>query len=181
MKELIEEKLLLYKVQTEKDAEAFALLYDRYVDQVYRFVFFKLSHKQEAEDVTGDVFLKCWQFLTGEKGKTARNFRSLLYTIARNCVIDVYRSRSKQKEQSLADIDLDDGGVQKYILESKGDNEKIFVAMKKMKQEYQEVVLFKYIEDFSIGEIAAMTGKSIVSVRVTLHRALKKLRELLDE
>jgi RNA polymerase sigma-70 factor (ECF subfamily) len=96
-------------------------------------------------------------------------------------VIDVYRSRSKQKEQSLADIDLDDGGVQKYILESKGDNEKIFVAMKKMKQEYQEVVLFKYIEDFSIGEIAAMTGKSIVSVRVTLHRALKKLRELLDE
>jgi DNA-directed RNA polymerase specialized sigma24 family protein len=78
MKELIEEKLLLYKVQTEKDAEAFALLYDRYVDQVYRFVFFKLSHKQEAEDVTGDVFLKCWQFLTGEKGKTVRNFRSLL-------------------------------------------------------------------------------------------------------
>ena len=56
----IEEKRLLYKVQTQQDAEAYAKLYDMYVERLYRFILFKVSHRQVAEDLTSDVFLKKW-------------------------------------------------------------------------------------------------------------------------
>lgn len=178
MKSSLEEKTLLYKVQTEQSADAFAVLYDRHAKSIYRFVYFKLSHQQEAEDVTGNIFLKCWQYLMSVKGKEIRNFKSLLYTIARHEVIDVYRERAKRKECSVHSIgDVSDGGNTKARFEVNEDVGRLLVAIKKLKQEYQEVVLFRYVEEFSIPEIALIMGKNQINVRVTLHRALKKLQE----
>lgn len=181
MKGSLEEKSLLYKVQTQKDPEAFALLYDEYVEPIYRFVYFKISHREEAEDVTGDVFLKCWQYLSGDKGKEIRSFSALLYTIARNQVIEVYRNRAKRPDAPLNDEnDLGDKGSAARKMEAKEEVEKLIIVIRKLKQEYQEVLLLRYVEDFSIGEIAAITGKTQTSVRVTLHRALKKLKSLAE-
>jgi RNA polymerase sigma-70 factor (ECF subfamily) len=179
MKNVFEEKLLLYKIQTEKDPDAFAALYDRYIGPIYRFVYFKLSHKQEAEDVAADIFLKCWQYLANNTGKEVRSFSALLYTIARNQVVEVYRARARKPERIIQDEDdMGDKGRAKEALDARYESHRLFTVIKKLKQEYQEVVLFRYIEGFSIGEIAAMTGKSQTNVRVTLHRALKKLKEL---
>lgn len=179
MKKAFEEKRLLYKVQTEKDPAAFAELYDLYVGPIYRFIFFKLSHKQEAEDVTADVFLKCWQHLIGEKGAEVRMFGPLLYTIARHEVVEVYRRRSRRPEVLLdEEREPGDAGQTKAAIEGAHETERLLGIVKKLKQEYQEVVLFRYVEDFSTRDIAAVTGKSELNVRVTLHRALKKLKEL---
>ncbi|MEK7623600.1 MAG: sigma-70 family RNA polymerase sigma factor [Patescibacteria group bacterium] len=179
MKAELQEKVLLYRVQTNKDPDSYAALYDQYVAPVYRFVYFKLSHRQEAEDATSEIFLKCWQYLTSSSGKEIRNFRSLIYAIARNKVVDIYRERARRKEDSLDTVDESDDGLAKHFLELSTENERLLQVIKKLKQEYQEVILFKYIEDLSVTEIARMTGKSAIGVRVTLHRALKKLRELL--
>lgn len=182
MKGSFEEKTLLYKVQTKKDQEAFALLYDEYVEPIYRFVYFKISHREEAEDVTGEVFLKCWQYLSGGKGKEIRSFSALLYTIARNQVIEVYRNRAKRPTAALdEENDPGDKGGTRQMLESKEDAEKILLVLRKLKQEYQEVLLLRYVEEFSIGEISAITGKTNTSIRVTLHRALKKLKNLSED
>ena len=66
-------------------------------------------------------------------------------------------------------------------LEASGEIEEIMKALKKMKLEYQEAVLLHYIEELSAGEVARILGKSQINIRVTLHRALKKLKELLEE
>ena len=59
----LHEKLLLYRVRTKKDPEAYGKIYDLYARRIYRFVYFKVSSEEEAQDLTADVFLKAWSFL----------------------------------------------------------------------------------------------------------------------
>lgn len=182
MKSSLEEKSLLYKVQADKDPDAFALLYDQYVEPIYRFIYFKISHQEEAEDVTGEVFLKCWQYLVAGNASEVRSFSALIYTIARNQIIEVYRHRAKRPESPLDEnVEQSDGGIAARALAAREDVDKLLIVLRKLKQEYQEVLLLRYVEDFSIGEIARITGKSGTNVRVTIHRALKKLKSLAED
>lgn len=185
MQQTIKEKLLLYKVQSKKDPEAFAQLYDIYVGPIYRFVFFKLSNAEDAEDVTSEVFLKMWQYLSGEAGKDIRSFRHLAYRVARNCIIDRYRVRAARRECVLPDVSeaeesFSDRGRWAAELDAKENVRRVLSAVDKLKEEYQEIIVLRYIESFSIREIAGMLGKSQTGVRVTLHRAIRKLRSLAE-
>jgi len=181
----IAEKLLLLKLRTKEDPEAFAKLYDIYAKRIYSFVFFKVSNREEAEDITSEVFLKAWRYINEKK--KIESFSGLLYRLARNSVIDLYRSRSKQKEPLSIDTEIsieigDAGKWQKDLgdeLVNKLEMQKIVSALQKMKQEYREVVTLRYVDELEISEIAEITGKGHIAIRVTLHRGLKKLKELL--
>lgn len=174
----IEEKLLLLKIKTKKDPEAFGYLYDNYVEKIYRFVFFKVSSKEEAEDLTSEVFLKAWDYLISE-GKEVGNFTGFIFQIARNKVIDFYRTRARKQETAL-DPELEISMVDKNFeqVAANQELEKLLNIIKQLKQEYQEIVLLRYVEEMSISEIARILEKSSLNVRVTLHRAGKKLKEL---
>lgn len=183
MKKRVQDKILLYRIQVKKDPEAYAQLYDAHVSAIYRFVYLKVSHKQDAEDITSDVFLKAWGYLTDNKEKDISSLRGLLYTIARNNVVDFYRSRAKQNDKETDIDEYTQIKSQHNMFEDVAvgqEASQLLRVIKTLKQEYQEVVLLKYIEEFSTKEISAITGKSKTSVRVTLHRALKKLKELLE-
>lgn len=184
MKDAINEKLLLYKVRIKKDPEAYGLLYDLYVKKIYRFVFFKINSREEAEDLTSEVFLKAWNYLAENSEQEIRSFAGFIYRIARNLVVDFYRERAKRSAESplevVAEILLAGNVGVHERLAVDGEMDAILKALKKMKQEYQEAVLLHYIEELSTGEVAQILGKSQISVRVTLHRALKKLKELLE-
>ena len=178
----ISEKLLLYRLQSKHDPEAFAVLYDEYVKRIYRFVFFKVNNQTEAEDITSDVFLKAWNYIITNDAAEVKSFSGLLYRIARNCIIDLYRRKANQVETHInEDDEIGDGGRWYSDLNKQIDNQKVIQAIKKLKQEYQEVVTLKYVDELSIDEIAEITGKGNVAVRVTLHRAIKKLKELVEE
>ncbi|MEK7213442.1 MAG: RNA polymerase sigma factor [Patescibacteria group bacterium] len=183
MSEKIPEKILLYRLQTQHDPEAFAELYDFYVKRIYRFVFFKVSNHEEAEDITADVFLKAWNFIN--EHKEIKSFSGLLYRVARNCIIDVYRARASQPELLSKDevgaVEQSDGGRWYAGLSVQIENQKVVQGLKKLKQEYQEVITLRYVDELEIEEISAITGKGKIAVRVTLHRALKKLKELTGE
>lgn len=176
----INERLLLYKLQTEQDPDAFGVLYDTYVKQIYRFVYFKVSSHEEAEDITSDIFLKTWSYL--QEKKEVKSFRGLLYRIARNCIIDFYRVRATKPEVHLPEeTEVGDKGRWYELMNVKVENEGILKAVKKLKQEYQEVVMLKYVDELETDEIAEIIGKGTIAVRVTLHRALKKLQELMGK
>lgn len=184
MSNFLTEKILLYRIFTKKDPEAYTELYDLYVQRIYRFVFFKVSSHENAEDITSEVFLKAWQFLISNSSEQPeiKSFSGLLYKIARNSIIDFYRARAAKGEVALDEnIEASDEGKWFVELEQKIETEKIIVAIKKMKQEYQEVLTLKYVDELDISEIAEITGKGNVAVRVTLHRALKKLKEFLGK
>ena len=183
----IAEKILLLKLRTKEDPEAFTKLYDIYAKRIYSFVFFKVSNREEAEDITSEVFLKAWRYINEKK--KIESFSGLLYRLARNCVVDLYRSRSRQKEPLSIDTEInieigDAGKWQKDLgdeLINKLEMQKIVLALQKMKQEYREVVTLRYVDELEVSEIAEITGKGHIAIRVTLHRGLKKLKELLNE
>lgn len=185
MKDAINEKLLLYKVRIKRDPEAYGLLYDLYVKKIYRFVFFKINSREEAEDLTSEVFLKAWNYLVENSEQEIRSFASFIYRIARNSVVDFYRERARRSAESpleiVAEILPTEGADVHEQLTVDSEMDAIMKALKKMKLEYQEAVLLHYMEELSAGEVAQILGKSRISVRVTLHRALKKLKELLGE
>ena len=175
------EKTLLFRLQTKQDPDAFAELYDLYVKRIYRFVYFKVAGHEEAEDIVSEVFLKSWNYIIGNSEKEVKSFSGLLYRIARNSIIDYYRKRAGSPENLLEDQDVGDEGKWSIELNERIDNQQVIVAIRKLKQEYQEVLTLRYVDGLAIDEIAEITGKGNVAVRVTLHRALKKLKEFVKE
>lgn len=182
MSSTFNEQELLYKLRVNGDPECYTALYDVYVKQIYRFVYFKVSSHEEAEDITSDVFLKAWHYIRADK--QVSSFRGLLYRIARNCIIDLYRVRSSKPEARLDDfenLEVGDAGRWYADINNKMDAGAVVAALKKLKQEYREVVTLKYIDGLEVAEIAEIMGKGNIAVRVTLHRAIKKLQSLLPE
>jgi len=178
-----QEKLLLLRLK-KKDPEAFAQIYDLYVTPIYRFIYFKVATRQDAEDLTSEVFLKVWQYVT-ETEEKIENLRALLYKSARNLVIDFYRQNAKKgflQDQEVL-LNIEDSHQQSFLskIETEFEMKNIEDILRLMKDEYREIIILRFIEELSIGEIARILDKSKGSIRVTLHRALKVCRELLNK
>lgn len=173
------EKLLLYRLTAKHDPEAYAELYDKYVKQIYRFIYFKVSSVEEAEDLTSEVFLKAWNYL--QTKSDINSFSGLLYRIARNCIVDLYRRKGGRPTLVISEEkEYGDAGKWCQEINNKVESERVFKELKKLKQEYQEVITLRYVDELSIDEIAEITGKGRIAVRVTLHRALKRLKIFLE-
>ena len=177
MKDKFLEKKLLYKVVVQKDPDAYAQLYDLYVEKIYRFVYYKVSSKTEAEDITSEVFLKAWNYLIDRKDDSVASFSGLIYKITRNCIIDLYRKKARKVEAPLSEgeaitIDMAESVHIRY------EADQVLALVGKLKSDYQEVILLRYVDELEVKEIAEILGKSSTSVRVMIHRSLKKLEQL---
>lgn len=188
MKDALREKYLLYRIQSRKDPVAYAEMYDRYVTSIYRFVFFKVSNHEDAEDITADVFLKAWHYVT--EHSEIQSFRAIIYRIARNLVIDLYRRRSHEPTVQLVESSNDeeetgsvmqgsDAGAAALKMQNAQDHARVLQAIARLKEEYREVLLFRFVDGLSAGEVADILGKTKIDVRVTTHRAMKALRKIL--
>jgi RNA polymerase sigma-70 factor (ECF subfamily) len=179
------EKKLLKRIKQE-DREAFIEAYNLYSDQIFRFIYFKTSNKEDAKDLNSLVFLKTWSYIKEGGIDDYKTLRALLYRIARNAVIDHYRKNSNTEKISLDNedfkIDLPDEKEDlKKQTEIKSDFEMIEKKMEKLKDEYREVIVLKYIEELSVSEIARIINKSKGNTRVIVHRSIKALQELMEE
>ena len=163
----------------DKIREQFSLIYDQYIEKIYRFVLIKVSSDQIAEDITSKVFMKGWE--SYQKNQNINNIGAFLYQIARNNVIDHYRSKGRIKMVSsdaiLEAIDPSLGVYEKAVLSA--DIEAVKTAISGLKKEYQDVLIFHYLEDMPAEEIADIMGKPTGTVRVMIHRGLKALKEQL--
>ena len=177
----LKEKRLLLQIRLGQ-SEVFGEVYDLYVDRIYRYIYFKVATREEAEDITGETFTKAWQYLSKDNAKRIDNLSAFIYKIARNLVIDYYRQKNfrhivaeeevldviGQKESDLVErIELD--------MEMKAVEE----ALKKLKDEYRDVIILRYIDELSITEISKILDKSKGAIRVLLYRAIRALREVM--
>ncbi|OGF25985.1 hypothetical protein A2303_02635 [Candidatus Falkowbacteria bacterium RIFOXYB2_FULL_47_14] len=179
------EKILYYRLK-QKDKEAFIEAYDLFLDNIYRFVFFKVSNKETAEDITSQTFLKTWNYIQNNELTDYKTLRSLLYKVARNLVIDHYRQESRKQELSLDQEDnpitiVDDKQDLLKKMELDGDLKMVAAKMNEIKDEYREVIIMRYVNELSVAEIARILDKNQGNVRVLLYRALKTLRELTEK
>ena len=158
----------------------FSQIYDNSIDKIYRFIFFKVSSQEIAEDLCSETFLKGWQAFN-KNSKEIENPQAFLFQIARNLVIDHYRQKDRNRTVSTDSIpitDPDEDLQEKAFVAS--EIEMLKTAISDMKQDYQEVIIWHYMDDYSIPEISQMMDKSEGAVRVMLHRALKSLRNRVD-
>lgn len=159
----------------------FGEIYDKYIDRIYRFIFLKVSSQEKAQDLCSETFLRGWKvFKNGER--KIENPQAFLYKIARNLVIDYYREKGRTQTISTDDIPIIDPNVdieKKSLIDS--DLDRVKVLLTDLKDDYQEVIIWHYMEDLSIKEIAEILNKSEGAVRVTLHRALNAIRKKIEE
>lgn len=180
------EKLLLLQLKN-RNPEAFAQVYDWYAERIYRFIYFKVSSVETAEDLTSEVFLRIWRYFNKEDSRL-ESLNALIYKTARNIVIDFYR---QQARQSLIDNSYQNGLAQRLVdsqqqnlldkVEILTEIENIELILKKLKDEYREVLILRFLEELSIAEVAKILDKSKGATRILIHRALKVLKELLDK
>jgi RNA polymerase sigma-70 factor (ECF subfamily) len=180
MRNWLKEKIIQNQLQ-KKDPDAFSEIYDLYVSKIYRFIYFKVSSVEEAEDLTSEVFLKTWQYINEGKGEI-KHIGALLYRIARNIVIDYYRERAqkeKMNDELTDDLEIASDEFDKMQISLEMEN--IEKNLRELKDEYREVIILRFIEELSISEIAQILEKSKGAVRVLIFRSLETLKEILNE
>jgi RNA polymerase sigma-70 factor (ECF subfamily) len=157
----------------------FSEIYDQYIDQIYRFVFLKVSSQEIAEDLVSETFTRAWESIKG--GTDIKNCRAFLYQIARNKVIDHYREKGKNQ---VVSAELDPIVDPREDLEEKAifnsDLEVVKKAITNLKDDYQNVIIWHYLDDLPIPEVSKILDKSEDATRVLLHRALKSLKNELN-
>ncbi len=162
------------------NAEAFAKLYDAYVERVSRYVYFRVAADCDVEDLVSQVFLKAWENLERYKMGSSP-FAAWLYTIARNLVIDHYRTKKDTLplEDVLAlpaDMELPDEQVQtRFDLEALRD------ALQFLTPDQQQALILKYIAGLPNESIAKLMNKQEGTVRGLQMRGLQTLAKYMKE
>jgi len=161
------------------DAAAFGALYDRYVEAVYRYVFYRVRNDADAEDLVSDVFMRALRAIPRYEPRVA--FLAWLYRIARNAVIDrARRSRTQISfEDALAHPNVDQVVEPDATILALSDKEAVRDALAKLTPLQQEVIVLRFVEGYSTHEIADLVGKREGTVRGIQFRALEALRTLI--
>ena len=163
----------------ENKRKSFSRIYDKYIDKIYRFVFLKVDSRETAEDLTAEAFSKTWVSFKKE-GQEIENIQAFLYKTARNLVIDHYRQKGKFLVVSANNptiVDPRQDLEEKAIINS--DVEYVRQALANLNEDYQNAIIWYYLDELSIPEIARILGKSRGAVRVMVHRGLKEARKWL--
>ena len=162
------------------ETDAFAKIYDHFVDQIYRYVFFKVN-KDDALDLTENIFLKVWEKLKSYQKTADSHFSSWLFRIAHNVIVDHYRTR---KENVALDIDTPDEKRHNdpvFRTERKISQDHLKKAIGKLNKKYQQIILLFYVNELDNSEVARVMKKSEGSLRILKFRALKALKQALEE
>ena len=155
----------------------FAKIYDQFIDKIYRFIFIKVSSREIAEDLTSETFARVWEVFKHNSAEI-KNIQAFLYQVARNLVTDHYREKARARfvsAESIQIIDPEVGVEEKFQLAS--DLERMRELLASLREDYQSIIIWHYLDGLSIPEIAKMLKKSEDAVKIQLYRAVRALRE----
>lgn len=170
------EDLLIVRAFKLGKRDEFIKIYDKYLKQIYNFIYYKTSHKETAEDLTSQTFLKALKKLTDFQEKEDASLSAWLFTIARNNVSDYYRSYKTTRDiddvwDLATDEDIDSD------LEFKERSLWLRKYLKDLKSNQREIIILRIFQDLSYQEISEIYGKSENACKMEFSRALKTLKE----
>jgi len=164
-------------LRARTDADALGRLYDLYYERIFHFCLSRLFYKEAAEDVTSIVFLTVARGFSSFKGRTEADFRNWLYCIAANHTNSYIRKTSRRK-QLLAEAasSMTASGTDYTDHSSKLDWPMLYQAILKLKPKHQTIITLRFFENLEFEQIGKIINAREATVRVMLHRILKKLR-----
>lgn len=166
--------------------EEFGQAYERYSDELFRHSALRLKDRERALELTQEAFVRAWQYI--ERGEEVRELRPFLYRTLRNLIIDEYRRvRPTSLEGMLSDenesiealLPQDESNTLEAAVD-RFDGKRALEMLQKLPDTYREVLVMRYVDGFSPGEIAEKIDESENAVSVRIHRGLKKLKLLLE-
>lgn len=173
-----EDALLVAAMQY--DEAALGELYDRYEAKIFNYIYRRTGDEALAEDFTSQVFLKMLESIRDQKAWHS-SFSGWLYRIAHNLVIDHYRRKGRQGAMDIDEATplASEDETLEVKVEQSLDAERLRTAIRRLTEEQAEVVSLRFLEGYSIGEVAAMMNRSEGSVKALQYRAVATLRSLL--
>jgi len=169
------------------DEKSLETLIQRYLKPIYSFVYRFLGNRQDAEDVTQEVFIKVWRHL--KKFKKNKSFRIWIFSIAKNTAIDYLKKKkiipfsefeNEFGENKLIETIPDPLLLANELLEKAEIREKINSALEKLSPSYRMVLFLYYNDRFNFREIAEIFGESINTIKSRHYRALLMLKKILE-
>ena len=178
--EFNEEEVLF--LASQGDQEAFGQLYERYVDRIFNYVYYRTGNLHDAEDLTARVFQRAMNHIQNYTDRGVP-FSAWLYRIAHNLVANWHRDRSRKQEIPLEDLP---------ILPTKGDHpernlvrsqeqDALLKLIRRLPSERQNLLILKFVEDLSNAEIGEIMGRSEGAIKSLYHRTLLALRDQLGD
>jgi RNA polymerase sigma-70 factor, ECF subfamily len=173
-------------VLAKSRADALGRLYELYYDRIFRFCMHRLFNRSTAEDVTSSVFLTVARTMREFKGRTEQDFRSWLYTIAANQANAHIRKTTRRRRlmehvvarrrAEMAPEQTAERGAGEW---SALDWPTLYAAIRELKPEHQTILTLRFFENMDYDDIAKVVGARPATIRVTLHRILRRLQEVL--
>jgi RNA polymerase sigma-70 factor (ECF subfamily) len=176
---LADENVLVERAKT--DPEAFGILYERYVNRIYSYVYYRVGNHHDAEDLTARTFHRALDHIDRYVQRGAP-FSAWLYRIAHNLVANWHRDQSRRKVISLEDVTLSaqrrEGPHQ--MAEQREEQDELLATIQRLPPDRQQLLILKFVEGLSNAEIGRVMGRSEGAIKSLYHRTLLSLREMLD-
>jgi RNA polymerase sigma-70 factor (ECF subfamily) len=162
------------------DKAAFAALYDRYVDIVFRYVLFRVGDRELAEDVTSETFLRALRRINSISYQ-GRDVGAWFVTIARNLVLDHVKSSRFRLEVATAEVDDSqrvEAGPEQQVL-STLTRSALLECVRKLGDDQRECIVLRFLQGLSVAETARVMNRNEGAVKALQHRAVRRLAQLL--
>lgn len=160
------------------DSTAFGELYNRYVDKIYSYVYYRTSNRQDAEDLTARVFHRALQHIHKYENR-GLPFSAWLYRIAHNLVANYHRDRRRKKLVPLDSLVLSSfrHDAPESVAERVDEAERLLLAIRALPDERQQLLILKFVDRLPNAEIGEIMGRSEGAIKSLYHRTLVSLRE----
>ncbi len=175
-----DEATLVQRAATS-DPEAIGALYDMYAPKIYTYIYHRTSDPIAAEDLTGQVFLRMIESVRAGRGWRT-SFSGWLYRIAHNLVVDLYRKRGQVSYTTIEDapnIPAGDGDPFKHAA-ARLDSDVLFRAINQLTEEQAQVVTLRFLEGYSITEVATIMEKTDGAIKALQYRGVASLRRIMN-
>lgn len=166
----------------EGDTEAFTILYERYVNRIYNYIYYRTGNPHEAEDLTSRVFYRALDHIHHYNHRGVP-FSAWLYRIAHNLVANWHRDNSRRKEVPLEDytqVPHRSMQPEARVVDSQ-ELEDLLKAIRRLPPDRQQLLILKFVEGMSNADVAMIMMRSEGAIKSLYHRTLLALRDELSK
>ena len=178
-KEEIDEKEAI--ARAKKDYQAFDYIYEKYMPQIFQYVMYRVYNREVAEDIVSVVFFKAMKNIHLFKWRKIP-FSAWLYRIAYNEICN--HAKKEKKQEKIRQSVMKDDSKSTYEMNHYGEEKSfkfVHEYLDKLPAKDKDIIMLRFFEKKTFSEISQITGKNESTLRVNLHRALKKLESLMPE
>jgi RNA polymerase sigma-70 factor (ECF subfamily) len=164
------------------EPQAFGELYERYLDRIYNYIFYRVGNNHDAEDLTARVFHRALASLPRYRHQGAP-FSAWLFRIAHNLLANFYRDQSRQRVVALDDLTVVAASPDspERVAESNDEQRALWSAIAQLHPERRDLLFMKFAEGLSNAQIGEIMGRSEGAVKSLYHRTLQALRTELEQ